>query len=668
MRSDTRQRRDAARRRNAAGSHIKASQQAHKKDWKKILSAASGAVAAKLPATIAPELTTLVDSVPAGEEWLHEIKFDGYRALCRIDAAKARFFTREGNDWTERFHALAAAAVALPVEQAILDGEVVALDEEGASNFQRLQESLGHGDGGTLVYYVFDLLYLDGYDLRNLPLLERKALLAELLKGAAKDTRIRFSDHVIGHAEKFFQRACSTGLEGIISKRKQSPYRTGRVRDWLKIKCHASQEFVLGGFTEPSGARIGFGALLLGVHNDRGELIYTGKVGTGFNSRLLAELRARLEKIEQPKAPFVNPPRLPRREGVHWIDPRYAAEIEFTGWTRDGMLRHPSFKGLREDKPARKIIREQPQTPTVNSASCGEPSPTVAGVTLSNPERVLYAEQGITKLELARYYEEISDWILPYVAMRPLTMVRCPEGYQKCFYQKHIEENLPPSFKRIFIKEKKASGRYVMIDSLPGLISLVQMGVLEIHTWGSRAEKVEQPNQLIFDLDPDVGLPWRRVIEAARKLHRRLGELGLEAFVKTTGGKGLHVVVPIVAEEKWDTVKQFTKDVAESMAREAPDDYLTNMSKSKRAGKIFIDYLRNARGATAVAAYSTRARAGAPVSVPIRWEELTEKLRPDGFNLRNIRQRLKALRKDPWRDFENSRRSIHGAMRQIAAR
>jgi bifunctional non-homologous end joining protein LigD len=322
---------------------------------------------------------------------------------------------------------------------------------------------------------------------------------------------------------------------------------------------------------------------------------------------------------------------------------------------------------LREDKPAREIMREKPQPAPVNSNSRSRQSPTVAGVMLSNPERVLYAEQGITKLELARYYEEISDWILPHVTMRPLTMVRCPEGYKKCFYQKHIEENLPPSFKRIFVKEKRASGRYVMIDSLPGLISLVQMGVLEIHTWGSRGEHVEQPDQLIFDLDPDVDLSWSRIIDAARRLRRRLGELGLESFVKTTGGKGLHVVVPIVPEERWDAVKQFTKDVAKSIARDAPGEYLTNMSKSKRAGKIFIDYLRNGRGATAVAAYSTRARTGAPVSVPIRWEELTEKLRPDGFNMRNLRQRLKALRKDPWRDFEASRRSIRPAMRRIAA-
>ncbi|HTM11078.1 MAG TPA: DNA ligase D [Verrucomicrobiae bacterium] len=635
------------------------------RNWKKTLASLRGAVGAKLPAFIPPELTTLVDDVPAGDAWLHEIKFDGYRALCRLKEGKAQFFTREGNDWSARFAALAEPAAALAVREAFLDGEVVALEKNGASNFQRLQEALSAGEGARLVYYVFDLLYLDGYDLREVPLHSRKGLLADLLKHRGKSGRLRYSDHVIGHAEEFFRRARDTGLEGIVSKRKESPYRAGRARDWLKIKCHASQEFVLGGFTEPSGSRIGLGALLLGHNNDRHELIYAGKVGTGFNSRSLTDLRRRLEKIETAKPPFANPPRLPRREGVHWIEPRYAAEIEFTGWTRDGLLRHPSFKGLREDKPPAKISRERPEPVPENPAPRRSTDTAVAGVALSNPERVLYAEQGITKIELARYYEEISDWILPHISLRPLTMVRCPEGYRKCFYQKHVEENLPPSFKRIFVKEKRASGRYVMIDSLPGLISLVQMGVLEIHTWGSRAEHVEQPDQLIFDLDPDAGLPWNRVVEAARRLRVRLRELGLESFVKTTGGKGLHVVVPIVPEERWDAVKEFTKQVAESIAREAPESYLTKMSKAKRAGKIFIDYLRNGRGATAVAAYSTRARSGAPVSVPLRWEELADGVRPDQYNVRNIRRRLTALRKDPWHDFAAARRSIRNAMRRV---
>lgn len=624
------------------------------------------AVPAKLPAFVDPELTTLVDAVPEGEEWLYEIKFDGYRALCRIESGQARFFTREGNDWTERFGVLAAAAARLPISAAFLDGEIIVLESDGSSNFQSLQEALGRSETDRLVYYVFDLPFFDGYDLRAVPLEARKQLLAGLLEQQRKTATVRFSDHVAGKGNEFYRRACASGLEGIIAKRKSSPYRSGRARDWFKIKCHASQEFVIGGFTEPSGSRTGLGALLLGVNNDRSELVYAGKVGTGFNRRSLEDLRRRLDEIETRSPPFANPPRLPRREGVHWVRPRFAAEIEFTGWTRDGMLRHPSFKGLREDKSARKITRERPE-PNPATVRQNSLNTTIAGITLSNPERVLYPEADITKLELARYFEEIADWILPHVALRPLTMVRCPEGYRKCFYQKHIEENLPESFKRINVKERKASGRYVMIDSLPGLISLVQMGVLEIHTWGSRAEHVEMPDQLIFDLDPDSGLAWRRVVEAARLLRRRVAELGLEAFVKTSGSKGLHVVVPVVPEVEWDEAKQFTKNVAESIARDAPDRYLTNMSKTKRAGKIFIDYLRNSRGATAVAAFSTRARAGAPVSVPLRWEELDDDIRADHFTLRNVRQRLARMRKDPWANFSTSRRSILAAIGRVAA-
>ncbi len=623
---------------------------------------------AKLPAFVEPELTTLIDAVPEGEEWLYEIKFDGYRALCRIEGGRSRFFTREGNDWTERFGDLAPAAAHLPVTEAFLDGEIVVIDSDGSSNFQSLQEALGRNDTGRLVYYAFDLLFHNGYDLRVLPLLERKTLLSRLLTDRRHKTpAIRFSDHVTDKGKEFYQRACQSGLEGIIAKRKDSAYRAGRARDWFKIKCHASQEFVIGGFTEPSGSRTGLGALLLGVNNERSELVYAGKVGTGFSHRSLQDLRARLGKIEMSNPPFANPPRLPRREGVHWVRPRHAAEIEFTGWTRDGMLRHPSFKGLREDKSPRVIARELPEPAPANVAQNSH-NVAIAGVVLSNPERVLYPELGITKLDVARYYEEIAEWILPYITRRPLTMVRCPEGYRKCFYQKHIEDNLPESFKRVNVKERRGSGRYVMIDSTSGLISLVQMGVLEMHTWGSRAEHVEMPDQLVFDLDPDTGLPWKQIVEAARLLRRRLAELELEAFVKTTGGKGLHVVVPIVPQVEWGDAKQFTKRIAESVAREVPNKYLTNMSKAKRAGKIFIDYLRNGRSATAIAAYSTRARSGAPVSAPLRWEELDDLDGADHFTLLNIRKRLARLRKDPWANFFTSRRSIVRAIRQGGAR
>jgi bifunctional non-homologous end joining protein LigD len=626
---------------------------------------------AGLPDFIRPQLATLVNAVPAGDEWLHEIKFDGYRALCRVQAGQVKFFTREGKDWTHRFGKLGGDAAHLPVDQAMLDGEIVVVEKDGATNFQSLQEALSKNKTERLTYFVFDLLHLDGYDLTRAPLLARKNVLAKVLKKAAGT--IRFSDHIVGQGEALYRRACQLGLEGVISKQKESLYRPGRGREWVKTKCHASQEFVVGGFTDPAGSRVGLGALLLGVYNDRGELVYAGRVGTGFTHESLAQLRSRLDRIAVESPPFSNPPRGTARERLHWVRPELVGEIEFSGWTRDGLLRHPSFKGLREDKPAAKIISERPLPASSGSAKSNngnvhEAVMKIAGIALSHPDRVLYPEQGITKRELALFYEDIAEWILPHLAGRPLTLVRCPEGYQKeCFYQKHVGENLPDWVRRVAIKEKGSVGKYVVVDSLPGLISLVQMGVLEIHTWGSRSDRIEQPDRLTFDLDPDPELPWKRMIEAARSLRRMLGGLGLNGFVKTTGGKGLHVVVPIVRKYEWDEIKEFSKRVAGQMTREAPDRYLATMSKARRNGKIFIDYLRNGRGATAVAAYSTRARAGAAVSTPLTWEEVAAGVGPDRFNVRNLRRRLARLKKDPWENYESARRPITAAtMKEVA--
>jgi bifunctional non-homologous end joining protein LigD len=618
-----------------------------------------GAKKAKLPGTLYPELATLVDKVPVGEEWLHEIKFDGYRALCRIEGRRVNFFSREGRDWTERFGKLAAAAAHLPVDRAFFDGEVVVVEKGGATNFQSLQEALGKNETERLTYFVFDLIHLDGYDLTRTPLLARKEILARIL--AKAPDAIRFSDHIVSRGEALYREACRLGLEGVISKRKDSPYRPGRSSSWLKTKCHASQEFVIGGFTDPSGTRVGLGALLLGVHNNRGELVYAGRVGTGFTQQSLKQLRSRLDRITTESPPFSNPPAGYSRERIHWTKPELAAEVEFAGWTRDRLLRHPSFKGLREDKPAAKIKLER-AAPAGNDKGRDDKMK-IGTIDLTNPDRLLYPEQGITKRELALFYEKIADRILPHLAGRPLTLVRCPQGHQKeCFYQKHVGENLPDWVRRVPIKEGGSVGKYVVIDSLPGLIALVQMGVLEIHTWGSRVDRIEQPDRLTFDLDPDAELPWARVIEAARALRRKLAGLGLNAFVKTTGGKGLHIVVPIVRKYRWDEIKPFCKSLAESMTREEPERYLATMSKAKRKGKIFIDYLRNGRGATAVAAYSTRAKSGAPVSAPVSWEEVAAGIRPDQFNVRNLAERLSRLRKDPWENYESSRRSITAAM------
>jgi bifunctional non-homologous end joining protein LigD len=616
---------------------------------------------AAMPKFVEPQLATLVTAVPDGQQWLHELKFDGYRIFCRVDNGRVTLLTRNAQDWTGRFGALAQAAKKLDVRQALLDGEVVAVQNDGSHSFQLLQNSLKHGDSARLIYYAFDLLHLDGRDLRSAPLLERKELLQRLLPRKAQGSNtgmLRYSEHWLGQGAKVFDKACEMGLEGIIAKRTDASYQSGRGKDWLKIKCSKSQEFVIGGFTDPAGSRVGFGALLLGVHDDSGALRYVGRVGTGFDDNMLRDLRARLDKLERKSAPFVNPPKGADAKGAHWVEPTLVGEVVFTEWTTDGILRHPSFKGLREDKPAAEIGHEvaAPLPPTARSAAHADDL--VGGVKLTNPDRVLYPDQGITKLELARYYEQITDWILPHVEGRPLTLLRCPAGHRKqCFYQRHTRDAVSDAIRAISAREKGATVQYISVDALPGLIALVQMGVLELHTWGSRAPHIERPDRMTFDLDPGPNVSWDKVKAAAAHVRARLRDLDLGAFVKTTGGKGLHVVVPIAPEQTWEYVKDFSRLLAESLVREAPDRYTATMSKTKRHGKIFIDYLRNSRTATAVCAYSTRARPGATVSVPLRSEELTKDLRGH-FNLHNVPARLARLRKDPWHDYEAARRAL----------
>jgi bifunctional non-homologous end joining protein LigD len=614
-----------------------------------------------LPKFIAPQLATLVSAVPEGEKWLHELKLDGYRILCRIDNGRASLLTRNAQDWTSRFGALAQAAEKLDARQAFLDGEVVAADDKGRYSFQLLQNSLKGGDSTDLVYYAFDVLHLDGRDLRAAPLLERKQLLQRLLSfnpKAQSAGALRYSEHWIGQGTRLFNKACEMGLEGIISKRVDASYRSGRGQDWLKVKCSKNQEFVIGGFTDPAGARVGFGALLLGVHDDGGSLRYIGRVGTGFNDRMLRDLRARLDKLKRKSPPFANPPKGAEAKGAHWVEPTLVGEVVFTEWTSDGLLRHPSFKGLREDKPATQIEQEVAAPLPRSARPAASDDQRIAGIELTHPDRVLYPEQGITKRELARYYEQIAGWIIPHLKGRPLTLVRCPEGQGKqCFYQRHTRDAVSDAIHPIAVREKGATVHYLSVDSLPGLVSLVQMGVLEIHTWGSRAPHIERPDCLTFDLDPGPGISWDALKAAAEHLRARLRDLDLGAFVKTTGGKGLHLVVPIAPKQSWEYVKDFSRSLAGSVAHDAPERYTATMSKAKRRGKIFIDYLRNSRTATAVCAYSTRARPGATVSVPLRWQELTKDLRGH-FNIRNVPERLGRLRKDPWDDYEAARRSL----------
>lgn len=608
-----------------------------------------------LPAWVAPQLATLVSGPPPGDDWVHEIKLDGYRILLRIERGRVKLLTRNRQDWTTRFPAVAEAAAALPVKEALLDGEIVALDAAGVSSFQALQQADQLESGRSLVYVAFDLLFLDGRDLRPLPLVERKARLARLLKG--RRGRLRYSAHFDVPGQRVYDRACRLGLEGIVSKQENAPYTSGRGPAWLKVKCVARQELVIGGYTDPEGARAEFGSLLLGVHDRDGRLVYAGRVGTGFDQATLRSLGARLGKLEQRASPFApDGPRPPAR-GAHWVKPELVAEVAFTEWTRDGRLRHPAFEGLREDKPAAEVVREKSRAPKPARArpiAGGSDGPVeVAGVRLTHPDRVLYRDQAITKLGLARYYEAVADWMVPHVADRPLSLVRCPEGDRgACFYQKHAASGVPKQVKRVRIRESGGrTAAYLYVDDLPGLVALAQIGVLEIHPWGTRVGRLERPDRLVLDLDPAPGLPWPRVVEAAEETRALLQNLGLVSFVKTTGGKGLHVVVPLHPEAGWDGLRALGEGIGAEMTRRAPDRYTINPLKAARRGRIFLDYLRNVRGATAVAAYSPRAKRGAPVSTPLAWSELSTKTRPEAFTVETVPKRLATLRKDPWADF-----------------
>ena len=630
-----------------------------------------GAKRADQPAKFKPQLATLASSVPEGENWLHELKFDGYRALAFIENGKVRLVSRNDNDWTKRFRSVSDALKKLRIKKAVLDGEVVSLDAQGISNFQQLQNLLKRGDDDSLVYYLFDVPYLHGYDLTQTPLVDRKEVLAHLILSAnpGNEGTLRYSDHIQGHGESVLQHACRSAMEGVIAKRADSTYQQSRSSSWLKIKCLKQQEFVIGGYTKPEGSRVGFGALLLGYY-DNGELQYAGRVGTGFTTQSLRQLSSDLKKRLVDTSPFKNPPTGSERSGVTWVKPELVGEVEFIEWTTDGRLRHPSFQGLREDKRPEDVMREKPKsTKALESAARKTKSPrgaaksdevvVIAGVRLTNSDRVLYPENGFTKKDVAQYYERIADWILPYVVNRPLTLVRRPGGHAgECFYQKHLTGAMPDAVDGVMIKEKGKAEEYVMIRDLAGLVSLVQMGVLEMHPWPARNDNVERPDYLVFDLDPGEGVTWKDVVQGAKDVRQRLEDVGMTTFLRTSGGKGLHVVVPIARRNSWDVVKEFAKSVADKMASDEPERYIATMSKAKRRGKVYVDYLRNQRGATAIASYSTRARAGAPVATPLAWDELERLKQANGFNIENLPARLQKLKRDPWAEFFSTRQSL----------
>ncbi len=608
----------------------------------------------RVPEFVSMPLAKLVASAPADAEWVHELKFDGYRTLARIADGEVRFLTREGHDWSDKYGVLAEPFRELDTDGTLVDGEIVVLDPEGKSDFQLLQNALSEGRADELVFYAFDLPFLDGEDLRDMPLSERKERLAALLASTPEGGALRYSDHVTGQGEELFRQSCGFRLEGIVSKLLDSAYMGGRGGSWLKTKCENRQEVVIGGWSEPRGTRKGIGALLLGVY-ENGKLRYVGKTGTGFSHQSLLDMHAKLSAIEVDEAPFDNPP---RERGTHWVKPRLAAEVKFASWTGGGHLRQAAFLGLREDKAVAKIKRESPESKgkvgkkkaTTRAAKKGPKAPPVK---LTNPDRVLFADVGVTKQGLADYYKAVAKWLLPHTANRPLTLVRCPQGGDKeCFYQKHGEKGFTAHLDRTDIRQpgpNNPTREYLSLTGIEGVLELVQMGTLEIHSWVAKVDDPLHPDQVIFDLDPDPGVGWKEVVEGALELRDLLLELGLESFIKLSGGKGVHLHVPIARRYTWDEVKAFARTVSQELEERRPTRYTTNVRKAARKGKIFIDYLRNGFGATAVIPYGVRNRPGAPVAVPIAWEELSVKLKPNAFSMAKTLVRLKKLKKDPWK-------------------
>ncbi len=635
-----------------------------------------GAELAAMPSRLDVELATLVKQVPEGDQWIHEVKFDGYRILARLHAGEVRLISRNGIDWTERFSAVAEALKRLEIDSAVLDGEMVVQRADGTTDFQALQNYVKRGRAATLEYFAFDLLYLDGYDLRRCTLEHRKELLRAVVP--ERDPILHYTDHIDGHGDVFYARACEYSLEGVVSKRRGSTYRSGRGHDWLKSKCLLEQEFVVVAFTDPGGSRSKFGALGVAANTEKG-LTYVGRVGTGFTEASLEDLYAQLQPLERDAPPVVNPPKGVEAKGIHWVEPRLVVEVAFAEFTEDGSLRHPSFSGLREDKAADEIVIESPaETPSASEAdavaTASKPAgggaaqateadqATVAGVQLTNPDRVLWPDVPFTKLGLARYYEQVAERMLPHIAGRPLSLVRCPQGYTgECFYQKHVE-NFPKSVDTVRIAEPGAEKLpYAVVHDLGGIVGLAQMGVLEMHPWGSREDEIEKPDRIVFDLDPDTDLPWSQLAATAMLLRSELQRLGLDSWVKSTGGKGLHVVLPVTRRLEWGPAKDFARAFVDSIVAIEPRMFTANMRKAERTGKIFIDYLRNSRGATAIAPFSTRARPGAPISVPLSWEELAEMPERPEFTVLNVGPRL--AMPDPWADIGSARQSITKGVR-----
>ncbi|MET0276721.1 MAG: DNA ligase D [Pseudorhodoplanes sp.] len=592
-----------------------------------------------------------MDAPPQDGDWLHEIKYDGYRAITSVAGDKLAIRTRNGLDWTEKFQSLAPALQGLPCESALLDGEIAVADQEGHTDFGALQDALSGGKG-RMAYYLFDLLELDGEDLRKRPLTERKAALKKLL-GSSGGGPLAYSDHVVGSADEIFANACKLKLEGIISKQADAPYRSGRSKSWLKSKCGFEQEFVIIGWRPSDKAARPFSSLLLAVR-EGDHYRYAGRVGSGYSGAGLDTLSQQFKSLARKTAPVTDVPQAIARH-AHFVEPKLVAEIAFRGWTRDGLVRQGSFKGLRSDKPAAEIVMETPKeismparkaakaatkkapkktkaTATRAAAprktlrsSANDGAEEIDGVRVTHPDKVLFKAQNVTKRELIEHYQSVAKWMLPHIVDRPISLVRCPGGSAgQCFYQKHASDGFPDQFRSISIREKSGTDKYLYIQDERGLIAAVQVGVLELHLWGCHIDEVEKPDRMIFDFDPDEGLDFSHVKSAAKEMRTRLEGLGLESFPMVTGGKGVHVIVPLKRGHSWDEHRDFAEALARLMAQQEPDRFVANMSKAKRKGKIFVDYLRNQRGATAICPFSTRSRPGAYVAMPVSWEKLAK--------------------------------------------
>jgi bifunctional non-homologous end joining protein LigD len=611
----------------------------------------------KLPAFTSPQLATLTDALPQGDDWLFEVKFDGYRALTAASGDQARIYTRSGNDWTDRYPNIARAVTALDLDGALLDGEIVAIAENGRTDFGALQQVMRDGDRG-LSYFIFDLLAYAGKSLRDMPLTARKEKLRELLGSVPRGGPLFYTDHITGDGGAMYRTLCAKGFEGVIAKRATGRYRSDRGRGWLKIKCGREQEFVIVGWSASSADRP-FASILLAQHVD-GRLRYAGRAGSGFSDADLAALSGQFVTLARKASPLDEavPPLIAR--GAHWLKPKLVAQIAFAEFTSDGIVRHARFVGLRQDKPAQAVEREMAM-PLREVDATQDNETKVDGIRLTHPDKVLYPKQKLTKRDLALYLDAAAERMLVHLANRPLSLLRCPDGQAgQCFFQRHAGAGLSDAIRRIDIVDKDGkSEEYLYVGDAPGLVTSAQMGALEFHIWGVHVDDVDRPDRIVFDLDPDPSVAFPVVRQAAADLRSALDALGLASFALLTGGKGVHVVAPIARRHPWPTVKRFAKELAEQFAAQMPDQYVATMSKAKRKGRIFIDHFRNERTASAIAPYSPRAREGAPIAWPVTWEELAKAPSAALVSLETATRRL--AEPDPWADYAKTKQSLTAA-------